>query len=69
MSKISRTLEGDGAVISDADVDWIVATLAADLAHGYDGDPAIYAEHVRDVVGALIGRGISPTQLRAMMAH
>ena len=57
-------LLADGAIVDEADVAWIVAALSADLAAGYDSDPAIYREHVHDVVGALIGRGVSPTTLR-----
>ena len=60
-------LLADGAIINEADVAWIVAALSADLASGYDSDPAIYREHVHDVVGALIGRGVSPTALRRVM--
>ena len=51
--------------VNDADVAWLVDILAGDLAKGYDTDPAIYLEHVHDVVGALAGRGISPTALRS----
>ena len=47
-------LLADGATINEADVAWITAALSADLAAGYDSDPAIYREHVHDVVGALM---------------
>ena len=60
-------LLSDGAIINEADVAWIVAALSADLAAGYDSDPAIYRDHVHDVVGALIERGVSPTVLRRVM--
>jgi predicted GNAT superfamily acetyltransferase len=51
-------------VVIDADVAWLVELIAGDLAKGYDGDAAVYREHVHDVIGALIGRGFSATQMR-----
>ena len=57
-------LADERAIINEADVAWIVDLLAGDLAAGYDGDAVVYREHVHDVVGALIGRGIDPTRLR-----
>ena len=60
-------LLADGVIVDEADLAWIVAALSADLASGYDSDPAIYHEHVHDVVGALIGRSVSPTVLWRVM--
>ena len=60
-------LLADGAIVDEADVAWIVAALSADVTAGYYSDPAIYRGHVHNVVGALIGRGVSPTVLRWVM--
>jgi predicted GNAT superfamily acetyltransferase len=51
-------------IVIEADVAWLVELIASDLAKGYDGDAAVYREHVHDVIGALIGRGFSATTLR-----
>ena len=67
MPEIRKMLESDGAIINATDVAWITDQLCSDLAYGYDGHPESYREPVTDVIGALIGRGVSPIQLRAMM--
>ena len=62
-----RMLRADGAVVDGDAVAEIVAILTADLASGCDNEPEVYREHVHDVIGALLGRGIDPTDLlRAM---
>lgn len=51
-------------IVIEADVLWLVELIAGDLAKGYDGDAAVYREHVHDVIGALIGRGFSSSEMR-----
>ena len=52
--QVRGLLSADGAIVNEADVAWVVETLDDDLAKGYDGDAAVYREHVHDVIGALI---------------
>ena len=62
--QVRALLSADGAIVDDAAIAWIIDTISGDLAAGYDSDRAEYREHVHDVIGALVGRGIDPTALR-----
>jgi hypothetical protein len=54
-------------IFNETDVAWIVDIVAGDLAKGHDTNPAIYREHVHDVIGAIVGRGVPATVLRVMI--
>ena len=58
---IQQSAPRDG---SDA---WIVATLAGDLAKGYDGDPGNCRAHIEDVIGGLVRLGVCPSRLRRLI--
>ena len=43
--------------------------MLATVAQGFDSDLAIYREHVHDVIGAIMGRGVDPVELWAMLGN
>ena len=64
---VRALLMKEDAIIDETDVAWVSAKLTQNLVTGYDTAPEVYREHVHDVVGALIGLGVSPTVLRRMI--